>query len=292
MRQNLKILKIAFLLFLISNVIVAQQQVTCPPVWGIAKMTFLVSDYQLAKDYYGYYLGFDKAFTYESPIGKVESYKVNDRQFLEFVEDKDARNKARLVSVSFETEDVEQMRLFLKSKGVKVPEQTNIDGAGNEVILVHDPYGIPVEFIDFKENSLHRKSKGKYLSDRRISKRLHHVGLYCTEVLDNDPFYAGILGCKELWRYPELKEKKVQMNYLHFPDCVENIEHYPSDDINFNHPCFMVEDMQETIYTLKERKGDQYQLSKPIVAKGKRWLLNMKNADGTKVEFTEAHAVR
>ena len=81
------------------------------------------------------------------------------------------------------------------------------------------------------------------------------------------------------------------MNYLHIPDCVENIEHYPADDINFNHPCFLVDDMQETIYTLKERKGNN-QLGKPIVAKGKRWLLNLANEDGTKVEFTEAHRVR
>ena len=268
------------------------QNVTRPSIWGIAKMTYLVSDFQVARDYYGKFLGFDEAFSYPSELGKVISFKVNDRQSLEFIEDKEAKRKARLVSVSFETENVEQMRLYLESEGVKVPKETSINGAGNEVILVHDPYGVPIEFIDLKENSLHYKSKGRYLSDRRISKRLHHVGLYCTEVFDKDPFYVGILGCKELWRYPESKEEKVQMNYLHFPDCVENIEQNPSDDINYNHPCFMVDDMQETIYTLKERKGDQYQLSKPIVGKGKRWLLNMKNSDGTKVEFTESHTVR
>ena len=288
----MRTLIIVLALFLSHHNFGFAQEIKRPPVWGIAKMTFLVSDYQQTENYYGYYLGFDKAFTYESPIGIVESYKVNDRQFLEFIEDKDAKNKVRLVSVSLETEDVEQMRLYLQSKGVEVPKETSIDGAGNEIILIHDPYGVPIEFIDLNENSLHRKSTGKFLSDRRISKRLHHVGLYCTEVLDNDSFYVGILGCKELWRYPESKEEKVQMNYLHFPDCIENIEHYPSDDINFNHPCFMVEDMQETIYTLKERKGDQHQLARPIVAKGKRWLLNMKNADGTKVEFTESHIVR
>jgi catechol 2,3-dioxygenase-like lactoylglutathione lyase family enzyme len=115
--------------------------------------------------------------------------------------------------------------------------------------------------------------------------------LYCDEVVDADPFYVGILGYKELWRYPEDHKEQVVMNYLQMPDCVENIEHYPSDDINFNHPCFLVEDMQETIYTLKERQGNNT-IGKPMVGKGKRWLLNMKNEDGTKVEFTEAHTVR
>lgn len=267
------------------------QKVERPAVWGISRMTFLVSDFQLARAYYGEFLGFDEAFSYTSNLGKVVSFKVNDRQFLEFIEDKDAKTKPRLVAVSFETEDVEQMRKYLASKGVKVPVNVTEDGVGNNVILVNDPHGVPVEFMHFGKKSLHFLSKGKYLSEKRISKRIHHVGLYCNEVLDKDPFWVEIMGCKELWRYPEGHQEKVEMNYLQLPDCVENIEHYPSDDINFSHPCFLVEDMQETIYTLKERQGN-HELAKPIVGKGKRWLLNLENEDGAKVEFTEAHAVR
>jgi len=270
---------------------VTGQEVVRPRVWGIAKMTFLVSDFQVAKDYYGSFLGFDEAFSYPSDLGEVISFKVNDRQFLEFVEDKDAKEKPRLVSVSFETEDVGEMREYLQGREVKVPAKITEDGAGNETILIHDPSGVPVEFIKFGEHSLHQLSKGKFLSERRISKRIHHVGLYCKEVVDNDPFWVGIMGCKALWRYPEDRQQNVQMNYLHFPDCVENIEHYPSDDVNFSHPCFLVVDMQETMYTLKERKGNN-KLAKPAVGKGKRWLLNLANEDGTKVEFTEAHAIR
>jgi catechol 2,3-dioxygenase-like lactoylglutathione lyase family enzyme len=262
-----------------------------PQIWGIAKMTFLISDIGSARDYFGKFLGFDEAFSYHSEIGKVNSFKVNDRQFLEFVEDKDAKQKTRLVSVSFETENVEQMRGYLSSKGVEVPEKVSIDGAGNEVILVHDPSGIPVEFINLKPNSLHRKSKGKYLSANRISKRIHHAGLYTKEVLDNDPFYSGILGFKELWRYPENDQEKVQMNYLQIPDCAEMIEHYSSDDVNFSHLCLLVDDMQEAVYTLRERKEDN-RLAKPMVGKGKRWILNLFNQDRSMIEFTEAHTVK
>ncbi len=267
------------------------QEIQRPAIWGIAKITFLVSDYQVASDYYGKFLGFEGAFSYSSAFGKVVSFKVNDRQFLEFVKDPQAKEKKRMISVSFETENVEQMRQYLKSKGHSVPDKTSVDGSGNEVFLVDDPAGNHIEFIDMKSNGLHRKSKGKFLSENRISKRIHHVGLYCQEVADNDGFFEGILGFKELWRFPESRTEKVQMNYLQMPDCVENIEHYPADDGNFNHPCFLVDDMQETIYTLKERKGNN-QLAKPMVGKGKRWLLNIQNQDGTKVEFTEAHTVK
>lgn len=291
MTDKLKVFIVQALLFATLYQGAYAQEVFRPPVWGIAKMTFLVSDYQFAKDYYGEFLGFDEAFSYSSDLGKVISFKVNDRQFLEFLEDKEAKEKPRLVSVSFETENVEQMRVYLQEKGLKVPARVTTDGAVNETILIHDPSGVPVEFIKFGEHSLHKLSEEKFLSERRISKRIHHVGLYCKEVVDNDSFWVEIMGCKELWRYPEDHQQKVQMIYLHFPDCVENIEHYPSDDINFSHPCFLVEDMQETVYILKERQENN-QLAKPIVGKGKRWLLNLQNSDGTKIEFTEAHTVQ
>jgi catechol 2,3-dioxygenase-like lactoylglutathione lyase family enzyme len=273
----------------LSNV--AAQAPERPALWGIAKMTYLVSDFQVARDYYGRFLGFDEAFTYPSELGDIISFKVNDRQFLEFIEDADARNKARLVSVSFETEDVEQMRAYLASKGVEVPGEVTIDGAGNEVILVHDDSDVPVEFIRYAENSLHKRSKGRYLSPDRISTRIQHAGLYNREVKDDPPFYAGILGFKEMFRYPEERTEKVFMTYYQIPECAEMIEHYPSKTVNSNHPCFLVQDMQETIYTLKERRVDEF-FNSPKVGITRKWLLYLRNPDGTGVEFVEEGMVR
>jgi catechol 2,3-dioxygenase-like lactoylglutathione lyase family enzyme len=125
------------------------QEIQPSPVWGIAKMTFLVSDFELARDYYGKFLGFDEAFSYQSDRGKIISFKMNDRQFLEFIEDSLAKDKNRLVSVSLETDSVEQMRLYLQSQGVKVSPAISLDGAGNKTFLVYDPSGIPVELILF-----------------------------------------------------------------------------------------------------------------------------------------------
>ncbi len=279
-----------FLLLLKSHFLVGQE-IQRPAVWGIAKTTFLVSDFQMARDYYGRFLGFDEAFSYSSKLGKVISFKVNDRQFLEFIEDRQAKEKKRLVSFSFETDDVEQMRQYLNQKGWTVPDKISKDGAGNEVFVVDDLSGNHIEFIDLKKDGLHRKSKGKYLSDRRISKRIHHVGIYAENIKDDDPFYAGILGFRELVRYPEDKNVSPTILYLGIPDCVENIEHYSPNDENVSHPCFLVDDMQETIYTLKEQKA-AYKIGKPGVGKGKRWIMNMYNPDNTRVEFTEAHCVK
>jgi catechol 2,3-dioxygenase-like lactoylglutathione lyase family enzyme len=281
-----------FLALLLEVSGLASAQVTeRPPIWGIAKMTFLVSDFAVAREYYGRFLGFDEAFSYPSPLGEIISFKVNDRQFLEFVADKQAREKKRLVSVSFETEDADAMRKYVISKGYNVPENVHTDGAGNEVFTISDPSGNHIEFIEFKNVALHRKSKDRFLSDKRISVRIHHAGLYAEKIMDNDPFYAQMLGFKEMLRYPEDKNMPPIMLYLQMPECVENIEHYSPNDRNDSHPCFLVEDMQETIYTLKERKINET-LGNPGIGKGKRWILNLRNADNTRVEFTEAHCVK
>ena len=284
------IFSVVFLIFM-SILDMSGQKITRPPIFGIAKMTYLVSDYQLARDYYGKFLGYDEAFKYSSPLGEVISFKVNDRQFLEFVQDRSAKEKTRLVSVSLETNDVEQMRVYLKSRNVTVPDAVTVDGAGNRTILVHDDDGVPVEFIDMHPNSLHKKSAGKFISENRISKRIHHAGLFTKEVIENPQFWKEILGCRELFKFPEDPNEKLLILYLQLPDCVEFIEHYASPDPNFSHPCFVAESMQDVMYTLKERNGNR-PVGQAAVGRGRKYILNIANADGTKVEFVESYNVR
>lgn len=266
------------------------QETQRPRIWGIAKMTFLVSNMDMAKEYYGRFLGFDEAFSYPSPLGTVFSFKVNDRQFLEFIVDKEAKEKRRLVSVSLETESVTGMQLYLQSMGVSSTPCTT-DGAGNEVIQTKDTWDNTIEFINLKAEGLHRKSKGKHLSENRISTRIHHAGLYAGKIDEEDPFWVGIMKCREIVRYPLDKNEPGVIQYLDLGDCTENIEHYSPCDENFSHPCFLVEDMQETIYTLKERRGD-YQVNRPSIGRTKRWLLNLLTPDNTRVEFTEPFCIK
>lgn len=261
-----------------------------PQIWGIAKMTFLVSDMDMVREYYGRFLGFDEAFSYPSSLGTIFSFKVNDRQFLEFIVDKEAKNKKRLVSVSLETESVSGMQLYLQSMGVS-STQCITDGAGNEVIQTKDTWENTIEFINLKKEGLHRKSKGKYLSENRISTRIHHAGLYAGKIDEEDPFWIGVIKCRVTVRYPLDKSEPGVIQYLGLGDCTENIEHYFPSDENFSHPCFLVEDMQKTIYTLKERRDNQ-QINRPSVGRTKRWLLNLITPDNTRVEFTEPYCIK
>lgn len=279
--------KAYFILILFFASLCAAQNVVRPPIWGIAKMTYLISSKELADRYYHSFLGFDYAFSYPSNEGKHLVYKVNNRQFLEFIVDTNAKEKNRFVSVSFETENCNQMETYLRGKGVNIISPSHIDNAGNKVLLVKDPSGILIEFIEYTPISLHMKSKGKFLSANRISTRIHHVGLFTKEMNDNPSFYTQILGCKLIIRYPQEISETPKMLYFQLPDCAEMIENYsPSKDLNFCHPCFVTDDIQEVLYKLKERKIVET-LGTPMVGKGKRWILNITNTDGTKVEFTE-----
>jgi len=249
------------------------------------------SDFGFVRDFYGRVMGFSEAFSYEDGSEKILSFKVSDRQFLEFIQDPAATSKERLVSVSFETSSPEQMRLHLNSQGHAVPDQVRVDGAGNEVFLTKDAAGNPIEFIRFTPDGLHRRSHGRFLSDKRISTRIHHVGLHSEKVIENDPFYVGILKCRDIMRYPDDKKLPPLLLYLGLGNCVENVEFFAGSDPGFVHPCFLVQDMQETVYDLKER-GAADILTEPRIGRGRRWLLNLTNADKLKVEFTEAHTVR
>lgn len=255
-----------------------------PRVFGIARMTFLVSDESVAKEYYGDFLGFKKAFSYSGPLGTIHSYKVNDRQFLEFVVDSAARDKDRFVSLSIETESVSQMVEFLRSKGVQVSSPA-LDGAGNLVALTHDSYGNAIEFLEYTPSGLHSKDTGRHLGKNRISTRIHHAGLPSKGIDPDDSFWVRAFGGRVLFTVPD------KIIYFGFVNSTESVENYSPASSIFAHPCFLTEDMEETIQILRSRGGAD-SVADPSIGVTGRWILNILSPDSTKVEFTEAHQNR
>jgi len=272
---------VIFALIFLCSVASAQER---PRVFGIAKMTFLVSNESVAKEYYGEFLGFKKAFSYPGPLGTIHSYKVNDRQFLEFVVDPAAREKDRFVSLSLETESVSRMVDFLRSKGVQVSSPTK-DGAGNIVALTHDSYGNAIEFMEYAPSGLHSKDTGRHLGKNRISTRIHHAGLSSRSIDPEDPFWIKAFGGRVLFTVPD------KIIYFGFVNSTESVENYKSSNSSFAHPCFLTDDMEETIQILRSRGGADA-VADPSIGVTGRWLLNILSPDSTKVEFTESHQNR
>ncbi len=49
-------------------------------------------------------------------------FKVNDHQYIEVFPELKSSTEDRLSHIAFETTDIERLRAYLESKGVKVPE--------------------------------------------------------------------------------------------------------------------------------------------------------------------------
>ncbi len=266
-----------------------------PRMSGIAKMTFRISSFELAEAYYGDFLGFDKAFEYDTPQGRIVSYKVNDRQFLEFLLDPAARDKERFVSLTIATPDLEAMHAHIAAHGYRVTPITT-DGAGNRVFMTADDRGEPIEFSDMNAQGLHARSAGKYLSPRRISDHIIHAGLHLNQIEERPRFWTEVLGFKELTRCPEDRSQPVNLIYLAMPGNTESIESYSSSPdapagSGFEHPCLVTMNMQRTLDELRRRNPDLPHTGLGI-GRTRRWIYNITNSDGLKVEFTEPYTIR
>lgn len=72
--------KLLFIVLAIIHQIIVSQpvEIKLPPIWSIAKITFLVSDFQIARDYYGRFLGFEEALDVCSLSKGIYLIRVNN----------------------------------------------------------------------------------------------------------------------------------------------------------------------------------------------------------------------
>src|SRR6516164_3884095 len=191
-------------LLLLATTSSAQTAPTRPKIVGVAHIGLRTDNLEAARKFYGGVLGFQAPFTYSLPPSEggtflLTYFKVNDHQYIEvFPELKDPKQD-RLSHISFETSDAEQMRAYLASKGVKVPDKLEPMLDGNRGFDVLDPDGHDVEFIQYMPGSLHSRNFGKFLPATRISDHMIHVGVVVRDRAAADRFYKDILGFKDIW---------------------------------------------------------------------------------------------
>src|SRR5262245_43060476 len=179
-----------------------EQEIKRPSITGIAHIAFQVSDLAKARAYYGELLGYEEPFQIYKEDGALALtyFKVNERQYIEIFPGLPPDKDDRLLHIAFETADLESLRVYLLSKGVKAPEKVNQGRDGNLNFTIADPDGHRVEFVQYRDGSLHRKARGRYVSSRRISDRILHVGVTVADQAAADKFYKEVLGFSEIWR--------------------------------------------------------------------------------------------
>ena len=298
MKTSSQILLVAFL----SAALVFSQNspVARPKILGVAHIGVRTDDLAAARKFYGDVLGYQEPFTYDRPASEgggllCTYFKVNDHQYIEvFPELKDPKQD-RLSHISFETDNVDQLRDYMASKGVKVPEKLEPMGDGNRGFEVTDPDGHTIEFIQYMPGSLHSKNFGKFLPPTRISDHMIHVGVTVQDRAAADRFYRDILGFKDIW-HGGMKDDRTDWVDMRVPDGTDWLEYMLNVHDPDPHTLGVMHHMALGVPSVKagyeavEKRG--LNPKPPQIGRDGKWQLNLYDPNFTRVELMEPKPVQ
>ena len=281
---------------LLATPLLAQTAPTRPPVTGISHVAYYVSDMPAALTFWHDLLGFDLSYDRKAPNSTattVAFLKVNDHQYVELLSDPPAQTKNFLSHICFLTDSIEQMRLYLASKGIDVPAHPSRTKTGDLVFSIKDPDGTQIEFSQPQPASVEAQGIGKFLPADRISQHIYHAGFLVGNTQRALDFYSNILGFQETWRGASNPAQLSWIN-LRVPDGTDYVElmlyrTLPATYGNSNHVALEVPDLAAAITALQTRpafKTYAKLLTPHTGVNGKRQL-NLYDPDGTRVELME-----
>lgn len=267
-----------------------------PRIAGISHFAIYAHDYEKSRAFYGQFLGFEEPYSLQNPDGSASMtfFKINDRQTIELFPERQAASD-RLNHISFETDDIEALRVYLASKGVKVPSEAHRARIGNLGFNITDPEGHTVEMVQYMPDGKTMLAKGQFMSDKAISRRMTHVGLVVTHLDAEYKFYTEILGFEETWRGSKSGQTLSWVN-LRVPDGDDYVEFMlykdPPPDTESggaHHLCLQVSDVAAAVAKLKAEP--YYKLyGRPIemhVGINRKRQANLFDPDGTRTEIME-----
>src|SRR6266851_3469824 len=123
-----------------------------PAIIGVAHIGLKTDDLAAARNFYGHYLGYQEPFTLDKPSGglMLTYFKVNDHQYIEIFPELKNETEDRLSHIAFETVNITQLRDYLASNGVKVPDKLKLGLDGNVSMMHHFALGVPSAAAGYK----------------------------------------------------------------------------------------------------------------------------------------------
>jgi len=276
---------------LVGMTLQAQGGPARPAITGVAGISIKTKDMTAARTFYSTVLGLDEAFTTKNPAGGADfvTFKINERQYVNVSPDLASETDSRLWYVSYETSDARAIRDYLAAKGVVVPAAVVPDAEGNLSFLVKDPEGQQVQFIQFLPGSTQGRNAGKFLSDRRLSNEALHVGYRIHDAVKVDTFYKDVLGFRLMWKGGN-RENQFSWISMMVPDGNQWLEYMvdtgspsPRTLGTWNHLAFGTLDQNAVAAAVKARGYSA--AATPKIGRDGRWLMDLYDADLTRVEF-------
>jgi lactoylglutathione lyase len=279
----------------------AQAPPARPKVFGVAHYSIFVSDLAKARAFYEDFLGYEEAFTLPKADGTVEAafLKINDHQYVELLNEPN-KGEGQLNDFGLYTDDVERMRQYLASRGVKVPDQAIRNRIGNKEIAVVDPDGHTLKIVEYLPDSRTGRDTGKHMPATRISDRMMHVGILVGKLDAAASFYGGILGCRETWRAAALTGTTLSWVNMRVPDGDNHVEFMLYKDLpppdqrgSPHHICLAVPDIPKAMAVLEARparKGYAREL-KMRLGQDKKRQVGLFDPDGTRIEMMDIDTI-
>lgn len=275
--------------------------VSRPAIVGVAHIGLKTDDLAAARKFYTGVLGFQEPFSLDKAPSEgtgllLTYFKVNDHQYVEMFPELSDSKMDRLSHISFETSNAEQMRAYLASRGVKVPDKLEPMQDGNRGFDVMDPDGHDVEFVEYVPGSLHSRNFGKFLPDTRISTRIIHVGVVVKDRAAADRFYRDILGFKLQWQ-GGMKDTATDWVAMRVPDGTDWVEYMlnvknPDPHLLgvMHHLALGVPNIQDG-YKVATQRGYP-EKEKPKIGRDGKWQYNLYDPNFTRVELMEPKPVQ
>lgn len=277
--------------------LLAQQR---PKITGVAHIAVYAKDFEAARVYYRDFLGFAEPYSLKNADGSpsMTFFKVNERQYIELFPEREPGSD-RLNHISIETDNAEAMRVYLKSKGVQVPDKVGKGRIGNSNFNIKDPEGHTVEIVQYEPAGWTVREKGKHLPQTRISARILHVGIIVMKFDEVMRFYREVLGFREIWRGGR-DPKVLSWVNLKVPDGDDYVELMlhrewpaPTQRGVAHHVALEVPEIQASVATLEKRRdGSGY--ARPIEVRtgvNRKRQANLFDPDGTRAELMEPNTV-
>ena len=291
-------MKLLITLLLFASIAAAEPQ--RPRILGLAHIALFTADVEKSRRFYKEFLGYGEPFDLKNPDGSLSLtfIKINDHQYIELFPERESRSE-RLHHISVYTEDAEAMRLYLASRGVKVPDRVPKGRIGNSNFNVTDPDGHTVEIVQYESGGWSMREKGKHVGPERVSTRMLHLGILVGDLAAAKKFYGDVLGFSEFWRGSSDEQQLSWVN-MRVPDGTDYIEFMLYKDLpqpdrrgSAHHICLEVPDMDKAVAMLEAKPARQtYDRKMEIrVGRNRRRQCNLFDPDGTRVELMEPNTI-
>jgi catechol 2,3-dioxygenase-like lactoylglutathione lyase family enzyme len=268
-----------------------------PAITGVSHIALYAEDGAKSERFYMHDLGAVKGGDPENPLGV--RYYFSPAQFVEVLPlPAGPATINRLDHVAFITANAEQLRLYLRSHSIAVPDAVTLGGDGSSWFNVTDPEGNRIEFVQ-------PAAPSSAIPANLLSNHMIHVGFIIHDRVREDAFFHTVLGFRPYW-FGGMREDNPTWISQQVPNGTDWLEYMvvgtregrgiptdmkPSDVGVLNHFSLGVLNV-EAAYTLLW-KGDRLegQSNTPKIGRDAKWQLNLLDPDGTRAEIMELHAI-